>query len=200
MSKKFPQGLLTSPPILEREKYNKPLIEIIINALKGEKLHINNLIAYNYLLNQAIREYIILDDNWHLSHKAAKLWKDIAPERPITEYDYRQIIICNPNKKVKARVYSGGSNKGTEIIISKGMKLPYNDLFTTEHMTPVADIKEELKTIANPSYEVVREILDKIHICRITKEEDRNLPKKYKRGINYDKIRKKIYKNIPLVK
>ena len=81
------KGFLPFPPIANRDELNAPLIIIIINALKGEKLQMNDLIPYNYLLNQAIRQYIIPEENWHLSKAAKELWDSITSE-DIREYNY----------------------------------------------------------------------------------------------------------------
>ncbi len=68
-----------------------------------------------------------------------------------------------------------------------------------EHMTPVADIIKELKALNDITPENVKAILDKIHVCRVTKEEDRNIKPKYGRGIDIESIKSNAYKNIPLV-
>ena len=192
------QGLLLIPPIANRDTWNKPLVDIIVNALKGEKLGINNLIPYNYLLNQAIRQYIIPEENWHLSKAAKELWDSITSD-DIRKYNYKQPITCDRAEQTCAKKFVGNNTTGSDIKIKKGDRIPFNKLFSAEHMTPVADIIKELKALDDITPENVKAILDKIHICRVTKEEDRKINPKYGRGIDIESIKNDAYKNIPLV-
>ena len=66
-------------------------------------------------------------------------------------------------------------------------------------MTPVADIIKELKALDDITPENVKAILDKIHICRVTKEEDKNIKPKYGRDIDIESIKRNAYKDTPLV-
>lgn len=191
---------LTIPPIANRNVLNAPLIDIIVSALKGMQLEGNDMIAYRYLLNQAIREYIIPDDNWHLSVAAKELWDSITSDC-IKKYNYKQIIECNRANQSPAKKYKGNSSKGSKIKIHKNDKIPFNQLFTAEHMTPVADVIDVLEKLLpsqiTPSN--VQNILDQIHICRVTKYEDKQIYPKYGRGLNINNILKNAYKNIPMI-
>ena len=198
MSKRIKsKGFLLIPPIANRDALNAPLIDIIVNALKGKKLGIDNMIAYNYILNQAIRGYIIPNDNWHLSETAKELWESITSD-DIRKYNYNQPITCDRANQTPAIIYVGNSSKGSDVKIKKGDKIPFNKLFSAEHMTPVADIIKELEKLEDITPENVKAILDKIHICRVTKTEDRNIKPKYGREIDIEDIKKNAYKNIPL--
>ena len=199
MSKRIQsKEFLPFPPIANRDELNAPLIIIIINALKGVKLQMNNLIPYDYLLNQAIRQYIIPDENWHLSEAAKELWDSITSE-DIRKYNYKQPITCNLANQTPAKKFVGNNSTGSEIKIKKGDIIPLNKLFSAEHMTPVADIIKELKALNDITPENVKAILDKIHICSVTKEEDRTIKPKYGRGIDIETLKRDTYKNIPLV-
>ena len=199
MSKRIQlKGFLPIPPIANRDEVNAPLIIIIINALKGVKLQMNNLIPYDYLLNQAIRQYIIPEENWHLSKAAKELWDSITSE-DIRKYNYKQPITCDRAEQTPAKKFVGNNTTGSDIKIKKGDRIPFNKLFSAEHMTPVSDIIKELKALNDITPENVKAILDKIHICRVTKEEDRNIKPKYVRGIDIESIKNDAYKNIPLV-
>ena len=189
---------LIIPPVPNRKSLNAPLIEIIINALQGEKLPNNTMIPYNYLLNQAIRQYIIPDENWHLSEKAKALWNSIT-SKDIREYNYQQPIECDCANHTRAMRYIGANLKGSKIKIKRGDIIPFNKLFTAEHMTPVADIKKELEVLTPITPATVEAVLDKIHICRITKEEDKSIQPKWGRGTNLSSILSTAYKDIPLV-
>lgn len=192
------QEFLLIPPIANREAWNKPLIDVIVSALKGKKLGIDNMIAYNYILNQAIREYIIPDNNWHLSEAAKELWDSITSDH-IEMFDYNQPITCDRANQTPAIKYTGGNSKGKDVKIGKNDTMAFNKLFTAEHMTPVADIIKELKALDDITPENVKAILDKIHVCRVTKEEDRNIKPKYGRGTDIEKIKRNAYKDTPLV-
>ena len=199
MSKRIKsKGFLPIPPIANRDELNAPLIIIIINALKGVKLQMNNLIPYDYLLNQAIRQYIIPEENWHLSKAAKELWDSITSE-DIRKYNYKQPITCDRAEQTPAKKFVGNNTTGSDIKIKKGDRIPFNKLFSAEHMTPVSDIIKELKALNDITPENVKAILDKSHICRVTKEEDRNIKPKYVRGIDIESIKNDAYKNIPLV-
>lgn len=199
MSKRIQsKGFLPVPPIANRDELNDPLIIIIINALKGVKLQMNNLIPYDYLLNQAIRQYIIPEENWHLSKAAKELWDSITSE-DIREYNYKQPITCDRAEQTPAKKFVGNNSTGSDIKIKKGDIIPFNKLFSAEHMTPVSDIIKELKALDDITPENVKAILDKIHMCRVTKEEDRNIKPKYGRGIDIEKIKRNAYKDIPLI-
>lgn len=193
------KSLLIIPPVPNRKALNAPLIEIIINALQGERLPNNTMIPYNYLLNQAIRQYIIPDKNWHLSIKAKDLWDSITSKRQIEEYHYQQLIECDYANQTPAKIYVGANTKGSYIKIKRGEMIPFNKLFTAEHMTPVADIKKELEALTNITPVDVEAVLDRIHICRVTKEEDKSIQPKWGRGTNYGNILSTAYKDIPLV-
>lgn len=192
------KGFLPVPPIANRDELNAPLIIIIINALNGEKLQMNNLIPYTYLLNQAIRQYIIPEENWHLSKAAKELWDSITSE-DIRKYNYKQPITCDRAEQTPAKKFVGNNSTGSDVKIKRGDRIPFNKLFSAEHMTPVADIIKELKALDDITPENVKAILDKIHICRVTKEEDRKINPKSGRDIDIEKIKNDAYKNIPLV-
>lgn len=199
MSKRIQsKGFLPVPPIANRDELNAPLFIIIINALKGVKLQMNNLIPYDYLLNQAIRQYIILEENWHLSKAAKELWDSITSE-DIRKYNYKQPITCDRAEQTPAKKFVGNNSTGSDIKIKRGDRIPFNKLFSAEHMTPIADIIKEIKALNDITPENVKAILDKIHICRVTKEEDRKINPKYGRGIDIEKIKRNAYKDTPLV-
>lgn len=199
MSKRIQsKGFLPVPPIANRDELNAPLIIIIINALKGVKLQMNNLIPYDYLLNQAIRQYIIPEENWHLSKAAKELWDSIT-SGDIRKYNYKQPITCDRAEQTPAKKFVGNNSTGSDIKIKRGDRIPFNKLFSAEHMTPVADIIKELKALDDITSENVKAILDRIHICRVTKEEDKNIKPKYGRDIDIESIKRNAYKDTPLV-
>lgn len=190
-------SFLTVPPVANRDTLNTPLIDIIMSALKGMQFGCESMIAYRYLLNQSIRQYIIPDENWHLSKAAESLWNSITSCN-IRKYNYRQPINCDLANQTPAKKYQGNSSQGSPTKISKNDLIPFNQLFTAEHMTPVADVIKELEKLNNPSYDDIQNILNQIHICRVTKEEDKQIQPKFGRGLNIDDILAQSYKNIIL--
>ena len=196
--RKNQSSFLIVPPVINRDTWNDLLITIIESALKGTKLGCENMIAYRYLLNQSIRQYIIPENNWHLSKAADSLWNSIT-SCDIRKYNYRQLIKCDCANQTQAKKYQGNSLQGSPIKISKNDLIPFNQLFTAEHMTPIADVIKELEKLSNPSRQNIQKILDQIHICRITKEDDKQICPKYGRGINLSNILSSSYKDISLI-
>ena len=192
------KSFLIIPPVPNRRVLNGPLIDIIMSALKGIQLDRDNIILYRYLLNQAIRQYIIPDDNWHMSVKAKELWDSIT-RADIRNYNYKQLIDCDLANQTPAKKFDGANSKGSDIKIKRGDKISFNKLFTAEHMTPVADIIKELETLTPVTPANIEAVLDMIHICRVTKGEDKSIQPKYGIGTNYNKIIAGAYKYIPLV-
>lgn len=192
-------GYLCIPPIPNRTALNQPLVDIVILALKGRQLSTNKEVDYDYILNHCIRQYIIPEDNWHLSKAAQELWDSLTSD-DIRKYDYKQPIHCDRANQTLAKRFKGSNSKGSDVKIHKGDVIPFNNLFTAEHMTPVADIIKDLKKLKDITPEAVTNVLDKIHICRITKEEDRKIKPSVGRGTDYnDIIKNGAYKNIPLI-
>ncbi len=66
-------------------------------------------------------------------------------------------------------------------------------------MTPVADIINELEALTPVTPANIEAVLDMIHICRVTKEEDKSIQPKYGRGTDYNNILAGAYKDIPLI-
>lgn len=180
----------------ERKSYNEPLIKVIIELLKARNQQkLNNPIEYNKLLNQVIRQYIIPFDHWLLSVNAHKLWRSITKSR-IEKYTYRQMVVCNKVNKKKVKIFKGALKKGEEITIEKGKNIPFNNLFTAEHMITITDI---IDTLEKSSSNEVEKILDGMYICRVTKEEDRHIPHKIHRGLDINKILQNEYAKISIV-
>ena len=90
--------------------------------------------------------------------------------------------------------YRGNENKPTEKTVEKDGKIKYNNVFHNEHVIPIKVIIQKLQVCDLDDREAVKEILDKIHISRITKEEDKKLKPKSNRPCDYDTVVKDIYK------
>lgn len=156
----------------ERKKRNKPIIkaiELFLNALDSfgnKKPH-----DYEYLLGQTIRQYEPAENHQHVSIGAWDCWQNQADNNE----DIRQFQYTLTYKKKQ-------NGKQSE---------KFNKYFIQEHTTPVADIKEELKKLINKNsinHRSIKKILEKMHISRILKTEDKKIKKNYDRGLDFEDI------------
>ena len=157
----------------------------------------------NYLLNQTLRRYYQGEDKILISEKAKNLWNQLFDENQIVEkkkgkekvqkiirnFSYNDKITVDKKPNVKIDRFSG--NKKTlekdGLEIEENQKIQYNDIFHDEHIIPLEMIINELKEIENPeineeTYKKLKEILDKIYICKMLKSEDRDLMDSRKRN------------------
>lgn len=155
----------------------------------------------NYLLGQILRQIDVSNERKHLSVGAINKWEELGlKETDIWEYNYQDWVSCNLSKKVVIEEYIGSSSKPkepkTELIGNCGFK--FRNVFHDEHIVPIHDILETLFMIPKDqlTHEIISEYLDKIHICRMLKSEDRNIHPKYNRGcdLDFERIYDEIYK------
>ena len=159
----------------ERKKRNEPIIkaiELFLNALNtgNKKPH-----DYEYLLGQTIRQYEPSENHQHVSIGAWNHWQNQAS----TDEDIRQFQYTWKYKKKQ----SGQSEK-------------FNTHFIQEHTTPVADIKKELKDLKknnNICFKSIEDRLEKMHISRILKTEDKAIKKNSGRGLDFEDIANDCY-------
>jgi len=146
-------------------------------------------VDFKYLLNQAIRQYHIPSANWHNSDAALSVWKSICDKEIYG--DYREKIDLKKGLDLYLPTYMGAAKDINKLQLihltsdgytnnkGKTVALLFNNLFLAEHLTPVSDVilalrgcynnknnKEELR-------DSVKAILDKMHVARILKIEDR---------------------------
>lgn len=189
-----------------RKKANTIIIKMIIRAFEtvNDSSYDENQIRSKYLLGQIIRQYNIPASNWHISEKAQKLWNDIvAGEVKIDGYDFQQLFSIDEKCSCK---------KVGNIRIEKNKRYRFNQFFQAEHIIPVYVIKDELDKLVNDKsskkkekklIEDMRKVLEKIHICRITRDEARSLPVKREvsdsKKLDYSEYYETFYKKIILV-
>lgn len=167
-------------PEEERVRRNKPLVDIILTLLKAKAVFQNNPIQYGYLLNQAVRQYIIPQDHWHISEAAKKVWDSITDD-DIQKFTFQQQI--NINK------FDDTMEIGESIIIEEGKKMPFNKIFISEHITPVSDVIKVLEHRQDSlTPELVAELLDKMHIARILQSENKEIEKRSGRWTDFSDI------------
>jgi len=148
-----------------------------------------------YLLNQFLRQLEIPKSRRLVSKKADALWKSLVGDEDINDYYYQDKVTVKHDGKVKK--YSGASKTPYfDGEIKTGSSFTFKDVFHEEHIVPIAVIindLEELEKANKLDYKHVDEVLKKIYICRMLKEEDRKIKERYKRANNKDDVVRDVY-------
>jgi len=203
---------------MRKAQHNKLLLNVIIAALKGSLYETidtskDEKVNFQYILGQSIRQWQIPKSNWHISKAAHKVWEMITKD-DIHYRDYKESFECTCNPPVNVPTFSGTTRDFNSIIhkeltskhivrgkIVEGNKYVYNDIFITEHTTPVSDIILALKECyrsneSNNTMQKLRDecivILNKIHKTQMLKIEDRRIDSCQKR-LDLVKGRKSYY-------
>lgn len=152
-----------------------------------------NLWSPKYLLGQILRQIPVTKK--YVSDEAQKLWDQLTDE-DIWKYNY-QDKVQTKNKDVIVKKYKGAS-KTAEDKEGKavGNSFIFREVFHDEHIIPIAVIIEELLKLKDGEItpEKIAQIIDKICICRITKEEDRKIKVRSNRPFNLLIVYEQIYK------
>ena len=187
-----------------------PILDIIISILQNQKNYCINTktsskvecicngktyVLWNsdYLLGQIIRQYNISEDKFYISQKANSLWEQISKQN-IWNYSYQDKVFCENEKEIIVKSYKGASSKYSTTTLKSGVRFIFNDVFHDEHVIPINVIIKELKSLSEYTYKAVEEILDKIKVCRILKEEDREIKEKSRRPSDFNYVVENIYK------
>jgi hypothetical protein len=196
-----PYRYIGMPTDNQRRDINEAVVEIIKYALYGKKKYPKPKDTYspsfNYLLNQSIRQYIIPEQNIHITEAANNLWNQLftasngdVPD--IRVYAYQDTNIAQSDMADLA-MYSGRNNQSTNTNVVIGQKVKFNSFFIQEHTTPVADMIAALEELQARKDELllgsedVVKVLDKMHITQMLKREDKGI-KNAKHRINADNI------------
>jgi hypothetical protein len=188
------------------------VLDLIIAFIKGKKASDKNVTYLDkekeytihnadYLLPQIIRHYNVPPNRYRLSKKAKEKWTELTLYgENINNYYHRESIECK-NNGITVKMYKGAEHEGITKVLNKGDKFTYNDVFHNEHMIPINKIIKKLEELPELTYDSVSDILDKIWVCRILKEEDRAIESKYSinRSMDIDEVIKTAYKDIELV-
>ena len=155
----------------------------------------------DYLLGQTLRQIDVPKDRKHLSNAAKEKWIELGlKEDDIWNYNYQDQVSCNLSKTVVVDEYVGASKipKKPQTELIGDCEFKFKNVFHDEHIVPINDILEELFKIPKEqlSHDIISEYLDKIHVCRILKSEDRKIHPKYNRGrdLDFKRIYEEIYK------
>lgn len=184
---------------MEKNKVLDIIIEFVnavkednrIELKKNDKFY--SIFSARYLLGQIIRQYEIPKDHYYISKEAKAKWKTLSNE-DIWKYTHRNIVKCSAKNEVEIKIFNGNKKEPEVKKIKLGEKFIFNDVFHDEHIIPVNIIIKELLKIEKLSYKNVEEVLDKIYICRMLKEEDRSIEEKSKRPFDFKKVIDEIYK------
>ncbi|MBR4779915.1 MAG: hypothetical protein IK014_00995 [Lachnospiraceae bacterium] len=159
-----------------------------------------------YLLNQIIRQYIPSEENFYISKDGYELWKKMSNES-IWGYSYTNRIIYEGKEDITLEKYTGNSNATKSLVLHHGDNFYLNDFYTDEHMIDVASIIEVLIRLNPITPQNIKSVLDKIHIARILKTEDKKLKPNHNRlkdidykSIDIQHIYNTTYKGIDLLK
>ena len=178
--------------ILTRSVVNGSKIE---SELDGDSLVLDNT---KYILNQTLRQLTLPAENIYISNKAYELWQKLSPKNyGIREVNYKQKVICENIEPIKVKVYKGSNlNPEKELILQKGAEFIYNDVFHEDHIIPISQIVKklcELEKADRLTNENIFKILNSITVCKMLKDEDRDIHEKSKRPQSTDEIIDKIY-------
>lgn len=196
-----PYRYIGMPTDNQRRDINEAVVEIIRYALYGKKKYPEPKDTYspgfNYLLNQSIRQYIIPEQNIHVTKAANNLWNQLFTDSngnvpDIRVYAYQDTNIAQSDMANLA-MYSGRNNQSTNTNVVIGQKVKFNSFFIQEHTTPVADMIAALEELQARKGELllgsedVVKVLDKMHITQMLKSEDKAI-KNAKHRISADNI------------
>ena len=196
-----PYRYIGMPTDNQRRDINEAVVEIIKYALYGKKKYPKPKDTYspsfNYLLNQSIRQYIIPEQNIHVTEAANDFWNKLFADSngnvpDIRVYAYQDTNIAQSDMANLA-MYSGRNNQSTNTNVVIGQKVKFNSFFIQEHTTPVADMIAALEALQAQKGELllgsedVVAVLDKMHITQMLKREDKGI-KNAKHRISADDV------------
>lgn len=148
-----------------------------------------------YLLSQSIRQYSIPKDHYHISKAAVKRWSEISSD-DITKYHYTKKVTCDKLAVTKRYLlYVGADSKGTFTDISPNSRMIFRQMFHEDHIVPVSLILEEMIKMPKVDKNSIKNLLDRMHICVMLKEEDRRIGRTSGRTTNYEQVIRTVYAN-----
>lgn len=191
--------------------------DILISLIKAcqedaNKPHVNGPNDYEgamggsyYILGQSVRQLWNRKGHRCVSKEASELWDKLKVGDSIFKYSYQKPIYYKNEEPVHVKGYVGARSTPDweeDIKFSKeGDRFRFRSVFHIEHIVPIGIILKELLSIdlsksKEEVYAKLDEILDKIYVCYMTKEEDRNLNKvaKTNRSDNYLEVINTVYK------
>lgn len=166
------------------------VIQLIIELVKASKAgncyEENGERLYNpsYLLNQTLRQYGLQKEQYFISEKADALWK-VLTTQDIMKFSYHDQVQCDRANGILVKEYVGNSVSFTTRSINKDDVITYRSVFHDEHIVPINIIQKELYALKTLDFDSVKSVLNKIRICKMLKEEDKNTVNKNNRSSDY---------------
>ena len=176
------------------------VLNLIINFVKAinEGTFKDNNYQINsprYLLNQILRQIQLPESNYFISERAKQKWLELSKEN-IKNYYYQKHVLCENNNPVIVKCFKSNSNNFAKKELVNGNKFVYKDVFHDEHMIPIDIIIKKLCEFylsGQLNYNNVEQTINNIYICKMLKEEDRNIKIKYNRPFELEKVIQNIY-------
>ena len=187
---------------------NKYVVESLMVLLKGYKAMYGDgshakenplkkdLSGIVYLIGQTIRQYKPAPEKIHVSVKAYELWNRLTDNTSLDICDYDEKIECTnipEGETVDCDQYSGSSNDSTKLALKRGETFQFNNLFHSDHIVPVCLIRDELIAMETIEERAIIAVLDKMHIAKLLKGEDRSVGRTSGRTLDYKQVIRDIY-------
>lgn len=184
------------------DKKNFYILQSISKLLEAYQILSTDKVCYaaditsiHYLLGQTIRAYKIPAANVHISEKAYEMWQQLTSES-IDKYWYRETVVCNkldPGKRIPASSFTGSSKNSKKITLQRGDKFCFRDIFHVDHVIPVQLILKALTTIDPKDTDAITSTLNKMHLCKILKSEDRSMGRTQGRTLDFTETITNVY-------
>ena len=179
---------------------NKAIIGSILHLLKGYQQemtrpipNVRDLDNLHYLLGQSIRQYDIPSGNHHVSQEAHRRWTELSTD-DINKYHYKDKVVCdNLCGSVTYDYYKGANKFGEPATLSKGSVFDFRQMFHEDHVIPVSLILGQMIQMQTPNNKAIENLLNKMHLCIILKEEDRKIGRTKGRSLVYSDTIEKVY-------
>jgi hypothetical protein len=180
------------------------VLDVIISLIKGAKEERSRLMCEyegktytlwgcSYLLDQALRTYEIPANHYLITKEAQETWNKITSKK-IGDYHYQDAVTYEGDEPITLQRYTGNGNAHKKKSLQHGDTFHYREIFHDDHVVPLKVIIEDLCALPTLDYQSVLNVLDKIYICRMMKEEGRGLHNKTQRCDDYLTIINGLYK------
>lgn len=155
----------------------------LLNCKQADKEDLRGL---RYLLGQTIRHYKIVPSNRHISCGAINRWNELCKDS-IKCYKHNDKVTCNNLITPKCySLYTGAKGAGLLTTLSPSSTFIFKQMFQEDHVIPIKLILEELIKLKTVNSKSIENILNKMHICLILKEEDRRIGRTKGRSLKFN--------------
>ena len=89
--------------------------------------------------------------------------------------------------------YNGAKKEGKPRTITKGNHFEFREMFHEEHVIPVSLIKKKLVDLNPMNEKEIKELLEKMHICVILKDENRIISTTKGRSLDFEETIENVY-------